>query len=109
MTATDDPKESEGNFFLVPVAPVERVVVGVGLLIAHGTSTLVAVFASMMAVYGDGSATGVKVMGGVFFICIAGCLWLSVWFARRGKLIRSIFAGFIPVLLLFSVVLMVNA
>src|SRR5262245_47234885 len=110
MTAAERPDGSKaGSFFLVPVAPVERAILGVGLLIAYGTSSAVAFFASVMAVHGDGSTTGVKVISGFFVVCIAASLWLSIWLARRGKLIRSILAGFIPVLLLFSVVLIVNA
>ena len=98
-----------GGFFLVPVSSVERVVLAIGWLVSFGTSSAVAFFSSIMAVGGDGSTKGVMVIGGMWAVCIAASLCLSIWLARRGKLIRSILAGFIPVLLVFSAVLIVNA
>ena len=94
-----------GSFFLVPVSSVERLVLVIGLFISFGTSGAVAFFASILAVGGDGSSTGVKLVGGFLAICIAGALWLSIRLARRGWLVSSILAGFIPVLVLFGVVI----
>lgn len=97
------------SFFLVPVSIVERLVLAIGLFVSFGTSGVVAFVASILAVGGDGSSTGVKQVGGFSAICIAGALWLSIWLARRGWLISSILAGFIPVLVLFGIVFILNA
>jgi hypothetical protein len=97
-----------GSFFLVPVSFRERVVLAVGLFISFGTSSAFAFFASILAVGGDGSSTGVQLVGGFFVVCIAASLWLSIWLARRGWLVTSILAGFIPILVLFGVVFIVG-
>lgn len=93
-----------GSFFLVPVSFRERVVLAIGLFISFGASSAVAFFASILAIGGDGSSTGIQLVGGFFVICIAASLWLSIWLARRGWLVASILAGFAPILVLFAVV-----
>jgi hypothetical protein len=93
-----------GSFFLVPVSSVERLVLVIGLFIAFGTSGVVAFFASILAVGGDGSSTG-------------GSSWWadSLLYALRGRYgylfgsrvaagwLAQYSLGFIPVLVLFGV------
>ena len=100
----DEKGSVQGSFFQVPVSFGEKVVLAIGLFVAFGTSSFFAFFASILAVGGDGSSTGVRVVGGFFVVCIVASLLLSIWLARRGWVITSILAGFLPVLVLFGVV-----
>jgi hypothetical protein len=86
-----------GRFFPASVSTGEIIVWLVGMLVSYGSSGMAGLFSAILAVGGDGSAAGVMLVGGFMLVCIIASFVLSIVLARRGSLVLSILAGFIPI------------
>jgi|SRR6266850_1306509 len=74
---------------------MENAAMAIALVLIYGFNTLAAFFAAVLAVGGDGSASGVWFVGTIFAVVIASCLVGSIFLAGQKKFISSILCGIV--------------
>lgn len=84
-------------------ARTERIVLTIGFLITYGATVFWPLFFSILAVGGEGEATGVYVIGSALIVAAIGCFFVSLRLAARRKHVRAILLGLIPIPLVVSV------